>query len=78
MTSQFEILSILVQEIQEMKVQLGQLVADFAEKPESAGGLVGISRAPCKICCGHASGWHVQGEGFEGTSNSSDFESQLP
>ena len=76
-TSQLETLSILVQEIQEMKVQLGQLVADFAEKPQSAGGLVSISQVPCKIC-GRARGWDVQGEDCEGTSTSSDHESQLP
>ena len=77
-TSQFETLSILVQEIQDMKVQLGQLVADFAEKLESAEGLVSIPRTSCKICHGHASGWRVQGEDFEGISTSSDYESQLP
>ena len=76
--SHLETLSILVQEIQEMKIQLGQRVADFADKPQSAGGLVSISWVPCKICHGHASGWHVQGEDFEGTLTSSDYESQLP
>ena len=77
MTSQFEMLSILAQEIQKIKVQLGQLVADFEEKQELAGGLVSIPQAPCRICHSHASGWHVQGEDFEGRSTSSNHKSQL-
>ena len=55
-------LSILAQEIRDMKVQLGQLVADIAEKQELAGGLVSI---PCRICDGHMSGRHVQGDRFK-------------
>ena len=47
---QFEMLSTLVQEIREMKTQLGRFVTDFAEKQELAGGLVNISQNPCRMC----------------------------
>ena len=74
---QFEMLSILAQEIQEMKVRLGQLVADTAEKQELAG-LLSISQASCRVCRGRASGRHAQGDDFEERSVSSDYESQPP
>ena len=76
MTSQFQMLSILAREIQEMKVQLGQLVADFAGRQELNGELVSILQVPCRICC--ASGWYVEGENVEEKSTTSKYESQLP
>lgn len=75
MSPQFELLSALAQEIQEMKVQLGQLMADCAEKQELAGSLVSVW-APCRICHCHGSDQRVQDEDFE-KSTSSDTESQL-
>ena len=72
---QFEMLSTLVQEIQEMNVQLGQLVADFAAKQDLGGGLVRISQVPCRLC--HSlHGQHGQNDDSE--ESLSDNESQLP
>ena len=57
-------LSILVQEIQTMKAQLGRFVADFGANQELAGGLVNISQGPCGIC-GHVSTYWPQDVDFE-------------
>ena len=63
---QFEMFSTLIQEIREMKTQLGQFVTDFAENQELAGGLVNTSQTLCRMC-GRTSTHCMQGD-----------ESQLP
>ena len=62
---EFELLSTVAQEIREMKVQLGQLVADFAAKQDLAGGLVSTSQAPCWICRNHICGQHMEYDDLE-------------
>ena len=76
-SSQFEILSKLVQEIQDMKVSLGQLVADFSAQRELA---VSVSRTPCRICVTCHGRMRAQDDDdFEESSGSfSDEASQLP
>ena len=76
-SSQFEILSKLVQEIQDMKVSLGQLVADFSAQRELA---VSVSWTPCRICATCHGRMRAQDDDdFEESSGSfSDEASQLP
>jgi len=74
---QFEMLSALVQKIQEMNVQLGQLVADFAAKQDLGGDLVSISQIPCRLCHTHY-GRRVQNDDLEESLTLDDNESQLP
>jgi len=78
MSLQFELLSTVAQEIQGMKVQLGQLVANFAAKQDLAGGLVSTSQAPCGICRSHTCGQHMQHGDLEESQTFSKDESQLP
>ena len=69
----------LVQEIREMKVQLGVLVADFAAKQEPAGSRVSISEGPCRMCYSHSGMGREQNNDFDTTSTCSGYdESQLP
>ena len=65
--SQFEILSKLVQEVQAMRANLGQLVADFAAQWELA---VSISGTPCGLC--------AAGNGHTSAQDDDFKESQLP
>jgi len=67
LTSQFEALTFLAQEIQDMGVQLGQVATDVAATQELVRGLVATPQAPCRICCA-----------CEERSIYSDHESQLP
>lgn len=66
----------LVQEIREMKVQLGLLATDSTVKQElGVGGR--ITQGPCRLCHGHAHTGRVQNNDAEPTC--SDYhESQLP
>ena len=77
LSSQFERLSKLIQEIQDMKVSLGQLVADFSAQQELA---VSVSRTPCRICVTCHGHMRAQDDDdFEESSGSfSDEASQLP
>ena len=77
LSSQFERLSKLIQEIQDMKVSLGQLVADFSAQQELA---VSVSRTPCRICVTCHGRMRAQDDDdFEESSGSfSDEASQLP
>jgi len=78
MSLQFELLSTVAQEIQGMKVQLGQLVANFAAKQDLAGGLVSTSWALCGICRSHTCGQRMQHSDLEESQTFSEDESQLP
>ena len=74
---QFELLATLVRELQEMKWQLGQIAADVTVKQKPAG-IVGTTRAPCRICHGHGNDQRVEDDGCDGESTFSDEESQRP
>ena len=79
----FEMLSTFIQDIQEMKVHLGLLVADFATKQEPGGGCVGIPQGPCRMYRSHScTPWPRTGhvDDFDTTSTAcSDYDgSQLP
>jgi len=74
---QFEMLSALVQKIQEMNVHLGQLVVDFAAKQDLGGDLVSISQILCRLCHTHY-GWRVQNNNLEESLTLDDNKSQLP
>ena len=74
----FETLFTLVQEVREMKVQLGLLAADFTAKQELVGGCVGISQGLCRLCHSHACG-RAENNNFETESTCGDYDrSQLP
>ena len=74
-SSQFEILSKLVQEIQDIRVTLGQLAADFSAQRELA---ISVSRTPCGICATRHGRMRAQDDFEEGSGSFSDEESQLP
>ena len=70
-------LSSLIHEIKEAKVQLSRFVADFTEKQELVGELVKNLQGPCRICS-HAGTQHMQNDDSEGSSTFNDEGSQLP
>ena len=74
---QFELLATLVRELQEVKWQLGQIVADVTVKQKPAG-IVSTTQAPCRICHGHGNDQRVEDDDCDRESTFSDEESQRP
>ena len=70
-------LTTLIQELQEVKWQLGLLVADTTATKQELAGIVGTTLAPCQICRCRSIDQHVEDE-FDRGSAFSDEESQRP